>query len=168
MTTNKAETAGVCLHIEMWGAEVWILMRRVPGELSRLRKGNKFKLCWFIWISTACSRAPLVGQSQYRGGRNGKKMKLHSVALNHASAARTFAFRLWQCYSFTVWLLAPSIWWCFPFVLFQSMPSSQNPLYLFHSPHSNIRPPQVLWTGVPRENMGPRSKIDLWRCLLQD
>lgn len=53
MSTNKApltlistaETAGVLLHLEIWGAELWILMHWVLGELSGFRKGNEFKQC---------------------------------------------------------------------------------------------------------------------------
>lgn len=53
MSTNKAalipisaaETAGVLLRLEIWAAQLWILMYLVPWELSEFRKGNEFKQC---------------------------------------------------------------------------------------------------------------------------
>lgn len=51
MNTNKApltliliaRTAGVSLYLEIWAAELWILMHWVLWEFSGLRKGNEFK-----------------------------------------------------------------------------------------------------------------------------
>lgn len=70
-----------------------------------------------------------------------------SVLKSHKQGS-SIVFWLWQFYLFTVWLLAPSISFCFTFVLFQSMPSSWNRSCSFHPPQPNIRPPRVLWTGL--------------------
>lgn len=137
MSTNKtpltliptAETAGVLLHLEIWRAQLWILMPRVLGELSRLKEGNEFKQCVDLYEYLPCVET--LGAEE-GGKENGT---FPGSTLNQTSVV----FWLLLCCAFACFSL------CFGFVLFQSMPSHQNLLYLFHPPQSNISPPQVLW-----------------------
>lgn len=158
MSTNKApltlistaETAGVLLHLEIWGAELWILMRWVLGELSGFSKGNEFKQCVDLY-EYLLHVEELHWQDRVNieeGERERKGTFSTFLSLNQSSSIVLWLW--WQCYSFAIWLLAPSISFCFTFVLFQSMPSSQNLLYSFHPPQPNIRPPRVLWMGLWR------------------
>lgn len=77
-------------------------------------------------------------------------------------------------YSFSVWLLAPSISLCFTFRFISVHALSAEPLVLVPSPHSlTLDPPQVPWMGLWRswwshtEDTGPLPQQAYRKCYLQ-
>lgn len=181
MSTNKApltlistaETVGVLVHLEIWGAEQWILMHRgVLWELSGFRKGNEFKqrvdLCEYLLHVE--KELPSAGQSQCRRGGEGRRN--WTLALKSRSQSSSIVFlTVAVFYSFSVWLLAPSISLCFTFRFISVHALSAEPLVLVPSPHSlTLDPPQVPWMGLWRswwshtEDTGPLSKQAYRKC----